>query len=53
MPQLPDFQGRLVRLTEERLAHSGPPGNGRITARHCPDLRHPETVIRSRTDPDR
>ena len=52
MLQLPDFQGRLVRLTEERLAHIlGHPEMAGFQPDIAQTLRHPQTVIRSRTDP--
>ena len=52
MAQLPDFQGRLVRLTEERLAHIlGHPEMAGFRAEIERTLRHPQMVVRSRTDP--
>jgi hypothetical protein len=52
MRQLTDFQGRSVRLTDERLAHIlGHPEMAGFDTQIDDVLRNPETVVRSRTDP--
>ena len=51
MPQISDFQGRLVRLTDERLAHIlGHPEMAGFQGEIERTLSQPETVVRSRSD---
>lgn len=52
MKTLPDYQGRPVRLTDERLAHilEHPEMAGLETAL-AETLEHPALVIQSRSDP--
>ncbi len=52
MRQLNDFQGRAVRLTDERLAHIlGHSEMAGLQGQIEETVRRPETVVRSRTDP--
>ena len=52
MQQLLDFQGRVIRLTDERLAHIlGHPEMAGLRSEIEQTLRSPHTVIRSRADP--
>jgi hypothetical protein len=53
MHRITDYRSRIVRLTDERLAHiiEHPEMRG-MEAAIEETLRRPRTVIRSRTDPD-
>ncbi len=53
MRRITDYQGQVVRLTDERLAHiMEHPEMRRMAGAVEETLREPDTVIRSLSDPD-